>query len=627
MVEKNLLFLSDLHFGINSATSGVMTTAARKRKDVLDAFINEINYHLNLNPGWKPTFIIITGDLVWSGKKQEFDEAYKWIKDLLDILELKEESIIICPGNHDLDRQVMGLLVEPKDRVEADQLLKIENVTKLVNEKQFFEYNSFCRRYHLPILKIGNIDNYLIGRVGYGPLQFVIINSAWYHYNDLSRNKLWLGFNLMNELFSEGVNKEFYNDPQKPINVTLLHHPENWLHDEELNPPRDLANTYEFVASHSHVILSGHEHPKIAYPPDRKYARGWLFHGGATYGRENYWNNVQLIKIVPDERYVQRALINYDPGRRKWIFEKEDERYPFLIELPRSPHLYGAIKCLKLLDIYQTLRDNDDNFSILCYVMNMLIDCLKEAKSFLPPTIERTADCDDSYIIKVNDKNGTQINIPINFLKFLSLWLFVYFLKPISSSNEIPINTLKNIIADARVDTLREIPIRNNVFDERIRNRIKDLALQQNKMYSEDGLVGDYLTTTQINILISNFPILKNIKVTLSKLSQSSFISRTPMINIKYKNFFNHLRHSDLDDFPLSDSGNPFKNMKLGDIEIIDDDFDTLYMVLEILGVIYQQSKQYMAEPAIRNRFFLSRKSLFLNSCYVTHETCNYPPK
>ena len=93
-----ILHLSDIHFGRDYpkyGESGKFDDKDRILKELIDC-ISRMEE--------KPEHIIVTGDIAWWGKKNDFDEAIIWFKSLLEKLSLNGNDITFCPGNHDVNR-------------------------------------------------------------------------------------------------------------------------------------------------------------------------------------------------------------------------------------------------------------------------------------------------------------------------------------------------------------------------------------------------------------------------------------------------------------------------------------------------------------------------------------------
>ncbi len=58
----------------------------------------------------RPDFLFVTGDVAWSGRDGEYEQAEHFLHKLTKSLELEpKESLFLVPGNHDVDRRAVGV--------------------------------------------------------------------------------------------------------------------------------------------------------------------------------------------------------------------------------------------------------------------------------------------------------------------------------------------------------------------------------------------------------------------------------------------------------------------------------------------------------------------------------------
>jgi hypothetical protein len=87
------LHLSDLHFKRSDVGD---------RREVLEEFWKDISVHVR--NGLRPDFIVVTGDIAYSGHDEEYDLARKhFFKPLLECTDRKKAELFVVPGNHDVD--------------------------------------------------------------------------------------------------------------------------------------------------------------------------------------------------------------------------------------------------------------------------------------------------------------------------------------------------------------------------------------------------------------------------------------------------------------------------------------------------------------------------------------------
>lgn len=84
----NILHLSDIHFGRNYARYSIKDCFDLK-SEILDELIKCVSNLKEL----APEHIIVTGDIAWHGKKDEYDEALLWFRKLLQATNLTGKDI------------------------------------------------------------------------------------------------------------------------------------------------------------------------------------------------------------------------------------------------------------------------------------------------------------------------------------------------------------------------------------------------------------------------------------------------------------------------------------------------------------------------------------------------------
>lgn len=92
-MQKNyIVHISDLHISKDNISN---------IKEIREAFINDVK--TNCNNG-NIALIVCSGDLVFSGIKENFDLAFdNFLYPIMHELNLKEEQIVYVPGNHEVD--------------------------------------------------------------------------------------------------------------------------------------------------------------------------------------------------------------------------------------------------------------------------------------------------------------------------------------------------------------------------------------------------------------------------------------------------------------------------------------------------------------------------------------------
>jgi len=305
-----ILHLSDLHFGWDADPY-----EHAERRLVLDGLLQALE---SLDPDWKPECICITGDLGGKGLAADYQEAADWLRQLLELLGIGPEALVICPGNHDVNRELAAECARPSDWREADEILRSIPPPKHY-QNPFAEFAAFCQAFGVPTLKAVDWENWLVGRRDYRGVSFVCLNSSWFSKDDRDRGRLWVGQPLLklledsDQLPSPGR----LNEPDSVLTVALSHHPEEWLHDSERQRGDERQNTIDYVALRCHALLTGHTHgePRRA---DRKAECAWHFRGGATYAGAAHPNSFRVIRLDPD-RIIYRCF-EYSRGAADYLW-------------------------------------------------------------------------------------------------------------------------------------------------------------------------------------------------------------------------------------------------------------------------------------------------------------------
>ena len=316
----NLLHLSDLHFGYDKDA-----TARAQRSESLELLVKTIG---KLTTDWKPNTLVISGDLTWQGKASGYPELAEWLtKKLFPAAGLTAADCVICPGNHDIDREAAFCLPDrTQDAKRADDLLRPERLARGF-AAPFEAFVKFAADLGIPAPLLHGRPNYLAGVRELHGLRFICANSAWFCRDSATdRGQLWLG--LPQLVSMQLMHPDEYD--AAPVTVAVLHHPQEWLANADCASYDNRPCAYVYLAARAHLILSGHTHGAIERST-RCYDRARLFVGGAAYDNHRYRNNFSILKIDPARRTVIRRPWELDPRVPRWE-EKDRQEYSLRIE-------------------------------------------------------------------------------------------------------------------------------------------------------------------------------------------------------------------------------------------------------------------------------------------------------
>ena len=218
---KNILHISDFH----ACDSPIYGMSIERLKKLASAMINDFR-KLSI-----PDTIFITGDISYSGEKEEFDLFHThFLMPLLNSCNLDIDRVLIVPGNHDSirkhwkksDKLMKKNLVDQYDANTIDEIFEekaFDSECKWFSN--FSTYRDFLDSTSIKKILIKNkfYTAYNLDGVGIG-----CINTAWLSFSDDYGN-IMIGNQQLKEIF-----KHIKSLKQK---ILLHHHPLDWLH------PRD----------------------------------------------------------------------------------------------------------------------------------------------------------------------------------------------------------------------------------------------------------------------------------------------------------------------------------------------------------------------------------------------------
>jgi len=247
--------------------------------------------------------ILVTGDVAYHGRADEFARAKAWLEDVRKATGSSPESLFVVPGNHDVNQATVS---KDSSLWELHQSLRrpmsdpdrLANLNKKLHDPFDFltalsEYRVFSAEYECPtnpksLAWVQVLDGKQLLEDG-TPVRFHGLNSALISDGDDRKANLLLGAT------------QFHHFDSHPgyVNVVLCHHPHAWLMDgNEAN---------DFFRKQAHVVLSGHDH--LA----RFYMEGGSLRvfAGAVHPnpREGRWEPCYHVLRLSIDTTVKRTLI------------------------------------------------------------------------------------------------------------------------------------------------------------------------------------------------------------------------------------------------------------------------------------------------------------------------------
>ena len=306
----NILHISDIHLNAEDSFD---------QRLVLNAFLEDLPRLRDLNID--PNLLIISGDLA---KVADHSEAYSdflnFIMKICDILDIDEEKIVICPGNHDVSRNVVGpaLPLVRSWREECEDRDKA-NILQMNAAYKAHVFRTFERYYQLAdsfsqksIVSSGtSYTTYFFRELG---LSVISINTATLSTAGLvsprdDERKLVVPERLLVEALA--------SVPKDSHKIVVGHHPTNWLSEQNEELVRRL------LGEASSMYLCGHIH--MARPETVSGLLGTCHHAqtGALYEWRDRWAGYAVYQIVPGANNVKAHYRRWYEDRRG--FSKAEE--------------------------------------------------------------------------------------------------------------------------------------------------------------------------------------------------------------------------------------------------------------------------------------------------------------
>lgn len=242
-MKFSIVHMSDLHISVAN------NTELNEKAKAVNEFLKN---NLETND---IVFLVVTGDIAYSGKDCEYDNAKFFFNKVKNgVLDKDRRYILFTPGNHDCNFDL-----ESESRKFIINEIKEEKITfKLVNELTQIQegYFKFAREASKGMHDFGKLNSkeYFTFNNGELNITFNLLNTAWMSKIHEDKNLIMPTklLNLKSKNFSispNGVN----------LVVTAFHHPTSWL-----NSMNDMA-LKKILESESDIILTGHEHTEDVF--------------------------------------------------------------------------------------------------------------------------------------------------------------------------------------------------------------------------------------------------------------------------------------------------------------------------------------------------------------------------
>lgn len=281
-----------------------------------------------------PHLLFATGDFAFSGKPEEFEEAQRFLGDLLDALRplLPEDEgarwprLFVVPGNHDVDRTRIGRMA-PRDKAQLlaqrDPEGFRDEAGEMWGDAETFE--SFHRRlgafYEFSRKLLGDarqLQPHLgarldLERVRGIELAVLQLNSAWTCDADDKEGRVVVAERQLRALTHELEGLRQTSAQVAQLVVALIHHPAEWW------PEPERRALLELMRRHSDLILHGHVHETDASGWLQQHRKVLTLGAGAAYAGAGWHHGVSAGLIDPESETLALHAFRYsDRGGGFW---------------------------------------------------------------------------------------------------------------------------------------------------------------------------------------------------------------------------------------------------------------------------------------------------------------------
>lgn len=280
-----LVHLSDIHFSFRASETGFNPDRDLRRELVRDLAEQA-------HADGKIDAILVSGDVAYAGKPQEYADAAAWLDELCDAGGCPRSSVFVCTGNHDIDQDILkanSAIQDIHDAIRREETHYARDTALMRRLQQpevrnllyapLREYNDFAARYECSFFGEGEAfawDRDLPPLDDGSILRIRGLNSALLSGLSDRPQSLFLGSHAWTMPRHDGI--EY---------LAMSHHPPNWL----LDGP-------EFERGlRARIQLFGHEHDQRILP-----ARDWvrLYAGSVNphRGEPNWQPGYNIIDVA-----------------------------------------------------------------------------------------------------------------------------------------------------------------------------------------------------------------------------------------------------------------------------------------------------------------------------------------
>lgn len=305
-MSVGFVHLSDIHFG--QEKDGTLWV----HNDVKERLVDDVRAVAKTLKTGRAAGIIVTGDIAYSGKADEYKAAGAWLDRVAEAAGCEITDIQVVPGNHDIDHNEITALTEIMLKQIADQgesaldrFLKADADRELLF-RRFSAYQPFAAAYRCPLDTNGELAQERVAELAPGrSIRFIRLNSALVCSKKDEEGRLLLG--ARQRVLNEKPGEEL---------VVLSHHPVHWFQDSD--------DALLYIRNRARVFISGHEHDPSVKTENVEDGRDlMMLAAGATIppsakGKYTYcYNFIEFAWCSQDDALIVKVY------PRSWVNDKK----------------------------------------------------------------------------------------------------------------------------------------------------------------------------------------------------------------------------------------------------------------------------------------------------------------
>ncbi|MCB0336065.1 MAG: metallophosphoesterase [Bdellovibrionales bacterium] len=241
------LHLSDVHFRKKSGNSYDVDTDLRNELEIDCKAFSEKH--------GAPDAILVTGDVAFSGSRDEYQIAAEWLRKLCELVSCSETAVWCVPGNHDVNQAITkasDMLSEAQEKIrriatESPSGLN-DHLNSLMSDPMqrnylfapIEEYNKFAAVFKCDVTPTSPVWHSL----------FTLADGTKIRLNGLTSTFVSNHFDQERQFVVVGEHQAPMRD-HEVVEIVLCHHPHDWIRGDDFKAKLD---------ARARLQLFGHKH-------------------------------------------------------------------------------------------------------------------------------------------------------------------------------------------------------------------------------------------------------------------------------------------------------------------------------------------------------------------------------